>query len=1053
MNEQKADKTKMDYEATHMNDSLVEAVTSGFIQQNPHADTTLTPTLIANRNGLTMEEALKSELEQCQTFDMSVAFLSNEALKNLKQYFLNFNKETKNRSGRIVTSTYHYFNEPNAFKTLLQLQEDSNVEVYIWQPSSQKHSSTTVSDYHYHPKGYVFRYHNDDGQPLNSTYIGSSNITTSALRFNKEWNLKVSSQNNSGITRQINSEINDQLNESVHLTKEWLEQYEEAFERNAPSRSVVPKPASRIIKPNAMQQEALMNLATLRKNGESRAIIISATGTGKTYLSAFDVRQFKPRRMLYVAQQTQILKKSMESFQKVLGCKDSDLGLFSGTSKQSDRKYVFATIQTLVNNLVSFAPDSFDYILIDEAHHSAAASYQKVLSHFTPDFLLGMTATPERTDDADIFDLFGNNIAYSIRLQRAIEENMLCPFHYYGVHEFIEDKPETDAPHGHNTVDATSITQRKALNEWVQKLISPDRVQYIIDTLEKYEDPSVPVCGLVFCSRQIEAKELSRLFNLHFNQQAERPYRTVAATGDNAVDRDKAVKQLENGELDYIFTVDLFNEGVDIPSLNQIVMLRQTQSSIIFTQQLGRGLRKHPAKESVIVIDFIGNYTNNYLIPIALYGDTGDPESTRKKLQQGAIGLSSVSFDPIAEKRVLESIDNADFSEMQVLSSQYRQLRNELNRIPMLTDFAKIDPSLIYTLADKKGDYLTFVRSREKSLSQGRRSQKSYLATLDATTSVENGTLKMLTSTLLKGLRPHELLILSKLCNIAMPDSANTFIEHKTSHYCGPELKLTLSIKELKELLADHFPQADKSAEQITQACHVLDLSYFIAGNKKRFGGEPLIEQTENGNIILKDWLLHALRSNPTFAVFFADTVQAGLINCAHRYEEAASKGAMQTHGFIYGERYSLFDVMRMCGWENEQIPQNVGGYKLDLKTNSLPIFINYETSQYEDRFLNNSEIEWYSKTKRTVQSREFTWLMQNNGDESWEQSHFVPVFIRRAQERKGKLYYYVGNVMTISNVRQSKNKQGLNVVVSTLQLNKPVDPQLFRHLTGKSSV
>lgn len=193
-----------------------------------------------------------------------------------------------------------------------------------------------------------------------------------------------------------------------------------------------------------MQVEALMNLAQLRKQGESRAIIVSATGTGKTYLSAFDVRQVKPNRMLYIAQQEQILKKAEESFQKVLGCPKSELGLFSGGSKESDRKYVFATVQTMSRpeTLAQFDADEFDYILVDEVHHAAAESYKRVIDHFQPNFMLGMTATPERTDGANIFELFGNNVAYEIRLQKALEEDMLCPFHYYGVHEYIQDAPD-----------------------------------------------------------------------------------------------------------------------------------------------------------------------------------------------------------------------------------------------------------------------------------------------------------------------------------------------------------------------------------------------------------------------------------------------------------------------------------------------------------------------------------------------------------------------------------------------------------------------------------
>ena len=344
-----------------------------------------------------------------------------------------------------------------------------------------------------------------------------------------------------------------------------------------------------------MQVEALMNLAQLRKQSESRAIIVSATGTGKTYLSAFDVRQVKPNRMLYIAQQEQILKKAEESFQKVLGCPKSELGLFSGGSKESDRKYVFATVQTMSRpeTLAQFDADEFDYILVDEVHHAAAESYKRVIDHFQPNFMLGMTATPERTDGANIFELFGNNVAYEIRLQKALEEDMLCPFHYYGVHEYIQDAPDEKIDGKDVKVESMTDQERNELSRWLEELADPNRVRYIIDKIQIYSEAGTPVQGLVFCSRREEAKRLSDLFNQQMNQQAERPYRTKAITGENSqMERDTAVAQLENGELDYIFTVDLFNEGVDIPHVNQIVMLRQTKSSIIFTQQLGRGLRK-----------------------------------------------------------------------------------------------------------------------------------------------------------------------------------------------------------------------------------------------------------------------------------------------------------------------------------------------------------------------------------------------------------------------------------------------------------------------------
>ncbi len=195
----------------------------------------------------------------------------------------------------------------------------------------------------------------------------------------------------------------------------------------------------------------------------------------------------------------------------------------------------------------------------------------------------------------------------------------------------------------------------------------------------------------------------------------------------------------------------MFNEGVDIPAVNQIVMLRSTESSIIFTQQLGRGLRKFPYKDSVVVIDFIGNYNNNYLIPVALYGNTGDRDRARKNLQRKSIGLSSISFDPIAKERVLKSLDTANWSEMKKLSEQYRQVRYELGRIPMLMDIYAYDPSLPYTLATKRSNYLDFVRSREKSLGGGKNHETTFEDQLDPVTDTEDAVLKMATELLLPG--------------------------------------------------------------------------------------------------------------------------------------------------------------------------------------------------------------------------------------------------------------------------------------------------------------
>jgi superfamily II DNA or RNA helicase len=353
-----------------------------------------------------------------------------------------------------------------------------------------------------------------------------------------------------------------------------------------------------------MQQDALLALGSIRKAGAKKAIIISATGTGKTMLSALDVREMNPRRLLFVVHREQILDRTIQEYQRVLQGSVADYGKITGDDKQEGCRYVFATVQTLSKDyvLTGLPKASFDYIVIDEAHRSAADTYQRIMKHFEPNFLLGMTATPERTDGLNVFELFDYNVPYEIRLNHALEAEMLCPFHYYGVADItFEDGTTTD--------DATQLS----------RLVSAERVDHLLKAIERYGQAGVPPRGLIFCSRKAEARTLSE--ELNRCQLGGRTLRTVALTGDDLVeDRERRVAELEEGRLDYILTVDVFNEGVDIPSLNQVIMLRQTQSAIVFVQQLGRGLRLAEGKDYLVVIDFIGNYNHHVLIPIALFG-------------------------------------------------------------------------------------------------------------------------------------------------------------------------------------------------------------------------------------------------------------------------------------------------------------------------------------------------------------------------------------------------------------------------------------------------
>ena len=1017
-------------------ESIIDGVMSGLIRQNDTAEERFVPKLISNQPGSTMGDAIREELKGSESFDISVAFVSENALKSMYQAFVDHAKKSRKRN-RIITSTKNYFNSPKAFKELMKLQRDANMEVLIWEHGDSGESGGTIAqDQLFHPKGYLFTRRMEEGRAYCNLYVGSSNLTSFALQNQREWNLRVSSTSEAQLIQQVKEELADQVRQSVPLTDEWLAQYEEEFKNYAPPRAqILHQARAAKIEPNAMQRDALASIRQLRDEGQRRAIVISATGTGKTYLSAFDVREFHPKRMLYVANRDTILKAARESYQRVLGCDEAELGLLTGSSKQHDAKYVFASVDTLRRHMEEwYESDDFDYVLIDEAHHSGANNYRSVIDYFSEArFMLGMTATPERTDSFDIFALFDHNIAYEIRLQKALDENMLCPFHYYGVHEFLgDDGARVDSAEG------ISKSDKRQIQYSLEELTEPSRVRYIIRKLEQYGSYGPQVTGRVFCSRIDEAEQLSHLFNQETNQQAERPYRTVAISGKTSPkDVENAVNRLEAGELDYIFTVDKFNEGIDIPAINQIVMLRNTESSIVFTQQLGRGLRKFPHKTCVTVIDFIGNYANNYLIPVALYGNAGDSDIVRKNLQREAVGLSSISFDEISRKQVLKSLDTASWSDKKMLREQYSVMRNELGRIPMLTDVYRHDPSMVMTMAQKNSSYFDFAREAETVLSDEERGS-GFAHTLLPVDAQGEQWLKMATEILLVAIRPQELVVLDELL---------------TS--CNKGVYSPISVLRLKEAVATRFPASYHTDAQFESALRVLDWSFFDTAAKKSYGECAVIERSDGG-ISLAPEFAARLVNNDTFRRFFVDNVRTGLKRFADLLEESAKTGhsLQDDRGFVYEHRYKMFEVERLLAWPKQINGSSVGGYLLPKEGGSMPVFVKYANSQYADRFLNPQEMHWFSKNKRSFKSREIEWMAQGQGDADWGATHFIPLFVmRKADAEKLKMYYYVGRVGSCANMRETardNSGETVRLVEMDLRLTKPLSAELYQHLTGQ---
>lgn len=616
------------------NQKIKNAILNSFLDKNTfEQNDEYAAKLIANTKDETMYNRILDEVQHCKSFTFAVAFIESGILNSLKTVLKDLNVQ-----GRILTSTYLYFNKPQMFRELLKLP---NVEIRVYEQNHGK----------FHAKGYLFQH-----EGYQSALVGSSNFTAGALKVNKEWNLLFTSHNNGKLTEDIASEIEEQWKEASKLTPEWINEYEKKYKiQNKPAIKVVSQSVDEdnsnysTIKPNKMQKEALKNLQKLRLLRETKGLIISATGTGKTYLAALDVKNYNPKRFLFVAHREQILKKSLDSFHKVLGGdKKTNYGILSGNAKNTDAKYLFATVQTLskAENLNQFKRDEFDYILIDEAHHVGSKIYGKLLDYFTPDFLLGMTATPERSDDKNIYELFDYNVPYEIRLQEALEEEMLVPFHYIGVSDYTYNGEVID--------DNTNL----------KYLVSEERVKYVVEQSKYYGYDGDVLHGLVFVSRKEEADEIAKLLTKN-------GYPSQMLSGEDSQEqREQAIEKLKNGELTYLVTVDIFNEGIDIPFINQVIMMRKTESVIVFVQQLGRGLRKAQGKE--------------YLIE----------------------GLSTINFELVAKKRILKQLRGKKNLFTLEIKKDYQELKRRLNKAPLIADFIKnnmVASQAILSILNKKG--------------------------------------------------------------------------------------------------------------------------------------------------------------------------------------------------------------------------------------------------------------------------------------------------------------------------------------------------------------
>lgn len=974
---------------------LKSGLDTAFVDYTHNSSLAYRPEFISNdyQNGKKVLSSLEYELLHCDAFSISVAFIKMSGIAPLLQVFKQL--ESRGIPGRILTTDYLTFSEPEAFDKLNSLK---NISLKMYQTEGEKDG--------FHTKGYIFK----DGK-IYRIIVGSSNLTASAITVNQEWNTKIVSSENGAVAKDIISEFDrlwnsERVCDYVDFIEDYRIRYKIKKEQQKLAReSEVISIEKYKLEPNSMQVKFIESVMDLYESGENRALLISSTGTGKTYASAFALREMLQKRAketgrnvraLFLVHREQIAKQALRSYKNVFGERYS-FGLLSGNSKNYKSDILFSTMQMMAREdiMKKFNANDFDIIIIDEVHRAGADSYQRIMNYFTPRFWIGMTASPDRTDGYDIYGLFNHNIAYEIRLQQAMEEKLLCPFHYFGITDLEVD--------GH-VIDDDDL---KNVQNFA-KLVCDDRVQYIMQQIEYYGYSGDRVKGLMFCSSKEEAKTLSVKFNM-------RGLRTIVLTGDSSQnEREDAILRLEQNEqenaLDYILTVDIFNEGVDVPAVNQVIMLRPTESPIVFIQQLGRGLRKYAGKEYVVILDFIGNYMNNFMIPIALSGDrTYNKDTIRKYVREGSRvipGESTIHFDEISKKRIFESIDSSKTTKS-FLKEKYFALKYKLGRVPNILDFyeyGEIDPMLFIQYSRS---YDQFVKTVDKdfNIMFGDR---------------EEAILEFISS-LVNGKRVHELLMLKCILNNEKmsPDAYRELLEEKGEIYREVDYVSALNV------LGKVFVNAPSE--------------------KKRYSNIEFISMDDAKNGMLRRAsAFYSLFSNNAFVNEVESLVKYGL----KRYEDLF-KNHDEDNLVLY-EKYSRKDVCRILNWEHDD-SSTVYGYR--IKHNTCPIFVTYEkkddianSTKYEDQFINNQLFSWMTRSKVSLESPESQKIINYS-----KIGLKIYLFIKKS-DGEGTDFYYMGKVSPIDYMQteiENDNGQKLPIMNFKMKLEHSVREDIYEYFVG----
>ncbi|MFV0599719.1 MAG: DUF3427 domain-containing protein, partial [Bacteroidales bacterium] len=717
-----------------------------------------------------------------------------------------------------------------------------------------------------------------------------------------------------------------------------------------------------------------------------------ATGTGKTYLAAFDVQVSKPDKVLFIVHRENIARKAMETFETIIP--DRKYGIYTGKQKE-EAEYLFATVQALFNNLDNFSKQHFDYIVVDEVHHGGAKTYQDIFRYFETKFLLGLTATPYRGDGFNIHEIFDYNIGYEIDLAKAYENKLLSPFHYFGVKEII-------------TKDEKDIT--------MSDLISSKRVEYIIEKIKYYGCCSDKVKGLMFVSNINEALDLAE--QLNHNQ-----IKVKTLLGSDSINvRLEVIKELEDGVIEYLIAVDIFNEGLDIPAVNQIALFRPTQSAIVYTQQLGRGLRKQEDKQYVVVIDFIGNYKKNFLIPIALSTDGTYDKDVLQDMLTGQstfiAGEIAINFESVAKERILESINKENFSQMKYIEEYFLLLVNKLGRIPTLHDFYINKVISPFTILEND----VYLRTKYKLLKKNK-------------IQVALGNEKLITTQIaeLGSILQKEELVLSY-------------------EYIAKRLTPAKRIEDIcivKMLLKNHTMTKDQIIAKFMSSDyevreHVIDnallhLTKEIFRNLSAYYKYPALVVKEK-EYSLNQEIRKNYENNLTFRNEIDNLIVINELEYKKRYwrKENELLGLHEYYSKEEAFKYLLLDYHN--GYQ-------VSGYAIVKKANKVIIFITFNAQkkhkQYENIFLNDRQFTWFSKRKRKIKYPNGDLTNEGriaNGDFE------IEVFGKYVLNKK---FLYLGKVSKVKEAEEIFDEENEVMVKYILELNNRLTQKLYEQFTS----